>query len=498
MRRVFFLLLLAGFLAAQDDEPCGCDDACGCDHGFETDEDFFEEGTSSVVVDPFDKLEEEVEQPNRPEAVKVGVWPAPELTPEAQKALDRMLEARAAAPEDAAPRYRLAEFYVLHKWWPHAEAEYHKCVELDPESVRPWQGLLQVYLQVPEIDDEFADLLAQLRNQGIVIEEPEGARQVDWLPSKRERDRRIGHAYRGFLERRPDDVARRRLYMQHLRRLGDHAALADQAREILKRLPEDADTRFELAEAVRRIGVRREARRLAAEAEERRGDLEESPDEAPPLPNAEKTPEFAEAMALLEENLRVAPHHAPSALRLARMLCAKDPARAGDRARELQERGRFHLFVKSELGEVAIREDTLRMAQRLGGKQLAVTLWEDALRPDSISPWERPGRHYTPFVSDIQFQNSLPRDRMAACALLARRGDREAAVMLLSFLWHLQGPEVYREEYPDEMDALRQMETAAADAVVALGTVAASGLLRLIGVEEARGQIGRAACREGG
>jgi HEAT repeat protein len=58
---------------------------------------------------------------------------------------------------------------------------------------------------------------------------------------------------------------------------------------------------------------------------------------------------------------------------------------------------------------------------------------------------------------------------MEVCEKLARRGDREAAAILLSGLWYMEGPEDYAETALDEQTALVKVEKAAIDAAVALG-----------------------------
>jgi len=462
-RVALFLLMIAALALAQ--EPCGdgcgegCGDGCseegcGCDDeaGIVIDSGAGE-GQIDAEIDPFD-IPAAAAEPNRPEPVEVGTWQPPDLDEAARREMEDLLRRRGASIDDPSVRYRLAEFYLAHGWLPQAEAEFLSCAPLDPDSIRPWEGLLRVYAVKPR---EAAE-----RNMVIFIN---GVRQPtggdDWLQPK-ERSDRIAKAWREIIKRRPDDVARRREFLTHLKKERDVVAIEAEAREILARLPGDVDTRFDLAEAVRRRGTIDEVVRKGAA------------DQA-----------LAEARRILEENIRVSPAHAPSALRLARILAKIEGTAAEKRIAELEERAFFSLFVRPELMPVEFRDDTLRMARNLSGPGIARVLWDSALAPPRPEWWEMQLRS-TPWPTHVErwiylaFPNAQPRDQIGVLDRLARRGDRDAAGILLAFLWHLEGPDVYEETDLDRRTANMQLEAAAVDAASRLGAAIYPGAERFL------------------
>ncbi|MHC4164728.1 MAG: tetratricopeptide repeat protein, partial [Planctomycetota bacterium] len=204
------------------------------------------DGKIEIKVDPFAEPEPD-DDPNKPAPVQVGTWQPPELKEGARAELDALLARRGERLDDPGIRYRLAEFYVEHRWFPQAEAEFLACARLDPESVRPWEGLLRVYRARPRQPDQEEVIRILMAGGNIRVQgEP------DWLPSEAERRKRMTHAFREIVKRRPDDVARRRAHLQHLKWVRDWAAMREEARSLLVRLPDDAGTRFDLAEAHRR------------------------------------------------------------------------------------------------------------------------------------------------------------------------------------------------------------------------------------------------------
>lgn len=135
-------LCLCGLAAAQEEGEEGCD---GCS--------IIEVGGGAggpsyelIEIDPFaEPPPEELEEPNRPEPIKVGEWEPPALTPEAAEERIALEAERSATPDDIHVRYRLAQFYTQHGWFEHAEAELHRCADLDRESIRPWESLIALY-----------------------------------------------------------------------------------------------------------------------------------------------------------------------------------------------------------------------------------------------------------------------------------------------------------------------------------------------------------------
>ncbi len=455
MARIAGCLLLLSVLAPAQEEGCeGCGESGEEDSGIVIDSGAGE-GTIELEVDPYDRPPV-AEEPNRPPPVEVGKWQPPELDAAAVREMEELLRRRGETADDASVRYRLAEFYLAHGWLPQAEAEFLSCVTLDPDSIRPWEGLLRVYAVLqPELENRINIAFV---GGGFRETRPRGA---DWIQPA-ERNSRITIAWREIIKRRPDDVAKRREFLNHLKRVRDVAAIEAEAREILARLPEDADTRFDLAEAVRRRGTIDEAVRKGAALEA-----------------------LAAARKILEENLAAAPGHAPSALRLARILAKLEGTKAERRIAALEDRAFFHLFVRPELMPVEFREDTLAMARNLCGPSIARVLWDSALAPP-LPDWrvqllegiERP-QHVQRWIY-LPFPNAQPRDQIGVLERLARRGDRDAAGILLAFLWHVEGPDVVAENNLDQRSALEALERAAVDAAARLGAVAYPGAERLL------------------
>jgi HEAT repeat protein len=445
VRVAWLVLLLSALVAAQEPSGDGCGEGCGGDdEGGIVIDSGSAGGKIDIEVDPHDQPPV-LSEPNRPPAVEVGTWQPPDLDDAARREMEDLLRRRGESIDDASVRYRLAEFYLAHGWLPQAEAEFLSCATLDPDSIRPWDGLLRVYaVQPPEA-----------RNNGNVVIWINGQPQVptgaDWLPQE-ERSARITKAWREIVKRRPDDVAKRREFLNHLKRERDVASIEEEAREILKRLPGDADTRFDLAEAVRRRGALEEA--------SRKGAAEEG---------------LLAARRILEENLAAAPNHAPSLLRLVRILAKLEGTKAEQRISELEERAFFCLFVRPELMNVEMREDTIRMARNLAGPWIARVLWDSVLGPPPedpramfFDPNARPA--YVERWIFLAFPNAQPRDQMAVVDRLARRGDRDAAGILLAFLWHLQGPDTFADTAVDMRDANLRLEAAAIDAAARFGS----------------------------
>jgi hypothetical protein len=443
-RAAWLLLVLSALAAAQEPEGEGCgegDDGCGDDAGIVVDGGVAE-GTIEIEVDPFDQPPQP-EEPNRPPPVEVGTWQPPDLDDAARREMEALLRRRGEAIDDVSVRYRLAELYLVNGWLPQAEAEFLSCVALDPESIRPWEGLLRVYAAAPR--EERGNGRIVFVNG--VLQRPGG---TDWIPPK-ERATRITGAWREIVRRRPDDVAKRREFLNHLKRERDPISVEAEAREILSRLPGDADTRFDLAEAVRRRGTIEETARKGA------------------APEA-----LAASRRILEENLAASPSHAASALRLARILAKMDGTAAEQRIAELEERAFFSLFVRPELMPVEARADTVRMARSLAGPSIARALWDSALAPPRPDPMEaffeqqRP-----PYVQRwiyLPFPNAQPRDQMAVLDRLARRGDRDAAGIIFAFLWHVEGPDAFLDETAvDARSEAAALERAAIGAAARFG-----------------------------
>jgi hypothetical protein len=446
-RALLFLFVASAFAFAQEE---GGDDDSGIsiDGGGQ-------EGSIDIDVDPFDPPVA-TDEPNRPPAVEVGTWQPPELDDAARHEMEALQGRRGEAPDDVSLRYQLAEFYLARGWLPQAEGEFLACGTLDPESVRPWEGLLRVYAVAPARPDREAIL------RNLLAGGDAGDLDVrDWLRPE-DRTSRTTRAWREIVRRRPDDVARRREFLAHLKGAGDVAGIEGEAREILARLPADADTRFDLAEAVRRRGAAEEGARKGAAAEA-----------------------LAAARDLLQENLRGAPGHAASALRLARILAKLEGDSAAERIGPLEERGFFHLFARAELMPVEFRPDTLRMARDLAGPQLAGRLWDSALRPPRAEDplaflvGEEAPMHVQRWIC-IHFPNPRPDDQKAVLERLARRGDRDAAGILLAFLWHLEAEERYEETQLNVRADLRAVEAAAVEAAARLGAAIYPGAERLL------------------
>jgi len=390
-------------------------------------------GKIEIEVDPFEEPEPD-DDPNKPAPVQVGTWQPPELKEGARAELDALLTRRGEQLDDPGIRYRLAEFYFEHRWFPQAEAEFLACAQLDPESVRPWEGLLRVYRAQPRQPDQEEIIRVIMAGGNARVES-----EPDWLPSDAERRKRMTHAFREIVKRRPDGVARRRAYLQHLKRVRDWGAMRDEARSLLRRLPGDADTRFDLAEALRKLGEREGADAALGR----------------------------EAFDLLEENLRAQPDHAVSALRLARMIAVRDGQAAGDRIAELERRAVFTLFVRPELAVVPYRADTFRMVRDLIGPRIANRLWDEAMTP----AWFEDSRPYYRRWINAYFPHAQPRDRIRVLQRLARRGGQEAAGILVSFLWHFPGPEYYQDRNQRERHvAAQEVEDAAVASALGLGS----------------------------
>ena len=220
--RTLALLALLGAIAFAQEEPAPAAEEAGDD---ETSIEIGGEGGTQVpdlVIDPFEEEEEPVEEPNRPDPVVIGEWQPPPLDDGARRELDALLGERGRRADDADVRYQLAEFYLSHGWIPQAESEFFSAARLDPDSIRPWEGLLRVYAWEPGTDLREVEIVLapgmppQLQRQ--LLEEL-GRRGEDWLPSDLERARRITRAHEEILKRRPDDVARRRELIAHLQRL---------------------------------------------------------------------------------------------------------------------------------------------------------------------------------------------------------------------------------------------------------------------------------------
>ena len=157
-RYLAFLLLFPLAAWAQDGEGEDDEDGEDGDSVIEMGEDGVEQGNEyrSVRIEPFPPaVPPEQEEPNRPAPVVVGEWQPPALDTEDQQRLDDLRKRRAENPNDVEARFSLAEFYLRVLWLPQAEAEFLACAELDPDSIRPWEGVLRVYapkLPEPEIE----------------------------------------------------------------------------------------------------------------------------------------------------------------------------------------------------------------------------------------------------------------------------------------------------------------------------------------------------------
>ncbi|MHC4930929.1 MAG: HEAT repeat domain-containing protein [Planctomycetota bacterium] len=459
MTRFWAVLLLLPALAAptraQENEDEGETEITAADGGPGDD-------SVEVIVDPFAKVLANPEEPNRPEPIQVGVWHPEDdsMDAEAKAILERLLAERGARPDDVAVRYRLAEHYLKHKWYLQAEAEFKRCAELDPESIRPWEGLLRAYRSgLPKPQEVFTEIFIGPGGQFTVRNEQQGG--GDWLPSIPERNRRITHAYEELLKRRPEDFARRRELIRHLETVGDDSRLAAQAREILRRLPAEAHTRYELAEAMRRLGVRKEQEKQGL-----------------------GTPEWDEAVRLLEENLERSPDHVASALRLARMLAHQHGSAARERILELEQRAFFRLFVRSDFGSAPYAADSVRMARSLAGRGIANNLWDEKMVPRPEDGNDTGIRSPDPPFYDrwvfLSFPHSTLKERSRVITSLGRRSDEAVVAVLLSFLWHLPGyDDPAQERQIDKRETLQPQEEAL-KAAIALGSICYPGADRFV------------------
>ena len=59
--------------------------------------------------------------------------------------------------------------------------------------------------------------------------------------------------------------------------------------------------------------------------------------------------------------------------------------------------------------------------------------------------WYGGDRPYCRRWINIHFPHAQPRDRIRVLQRLARRGDPEAAGILVAFLWHFPGPEYFQD-----------------------------------------------------
>jgi len=407
-----------------------------------------------VRIDPYPPVvPAQLEEPNRPDPVTVGAWEPPALKEAQKKELDELLARRAEAPDDLALRYRVADFYLKAKWLPQAEAEYLECARLDPKSIRPWEGLLEVYAtDAPAEDEEIEEILIGLGGgiqQQRVIRRWRGNRsRADWIPSPRERKQRVTRALRQLVQLRPDDVTRRRQLKDHLASQGRYELVAVEARAILELVPDDAVTRYDLAQCMLYLAQAHRAEKREAEADAA----------------------MKEMRALLEDNVRRAPDHAPSLIRLARLYAVEDGGDKAERIEELENRAFLQLYVVPELGKAAFREDVFRMARNLAGPGMANDVWDSVMNPGDRS-WNDETAHVQRWLA-LRFPHAQPRDRESVIPTLARRGDEAAAIVLLSFLWHLD--DVARFGGGDAARArdTRRLEAAALAAVAKLGGLA--------------------------
>lgn len=363
---------------------------------------------TSLESDPIEEPPEEAD-PARPAPVVVGEWEPPALDEGAAKRLAELVARRDADPRDVAAGYELSDFYVAHGWMPHAEAELRRVAGVDPSSTRPWETLIRLYRNQPPEDGPFESVTI-IGPGGVRVE---NGRRSDggWLPGNLDRMRRLAAAYRGLLDRRPDDIVRRRELVRVLYDMRDFPGIVEQANLALQRLPEDAAMRYELAEALRKC--RREG----------------------------------EAIAALEENLRRCPDHAASALRLARLLAIRDGAKAAARIEDLERRGFFHLFLMPQLAPAPYRADTLQLATSLCGPALASRLWDAAMLPPELRDrsWDEEVR-YTQRWIFLTFPVSSHRERLAALARMQRRFDESTVGVLVALLWHAGAGQVALEE----------------------------------------------------
>jgi HEAT repeat protein len=398
MPRTLLVLLLAA--AALRAEGEGCDEEAVVTMGGGDEE--------TLEKDPVEEPPVEAD-PNRPDPVVVGEWQPPPLDEAAERRLSELRAKCDAEPGNAAARYDLADFLAEHHWLPHAEAEYLRCALVDKGSIRPWEGLLKVYgdrkfARAP-VDEFFQRIVFQ--NGGFLVIEGFGDGSADWLPHEVERQRRTVKAYEALLERRPDDLARRRELVRALVGLCEWPKVIDHATRAVNQLPEDASMRYELAEALRNA---------------------DRPDEA---------------IAALEAILERAPDHAPACLRLARSLAIHRGKESKERVAELEKRGFFHLFIRKEIAPAPMREDTFLLARDLAGPAMAGSLWDEAMqtRGQRESALEDRERNYTRRWIYLSFPRSFHKERLATLEGLGRRSDPSAVATLLGFLWNLAGDE---------------------------------------------------------
>ncbi|MHC4138228.1 MAG: HEAT repeat domain-containing protein [Planctomycetota bacterium] len=449
-RYLLSLLLLTAFALAQDEDACGCGE--GCDDGCGDEESTFtfgdgveeEDGSIDIKIDPAEQPPPPDADPNRPPPIRVGEWQPPTLDAEARKQLAGLKQAKADRPKDIDVRYDLARFYAKHGWHPKAEAEYLGCAQLAPDSIRPWEKLLQLYVQNSSGEGDDGVNWVQLPGGRIRLTTGlNNPNRRDWI-TEAQRVKRISRAHREILKRRPDDLARRRLYIAHLVAAGDQERIIEQARIILARLPDDAELRYAMSEAVRRL----EAQRAKAE---------------------ERDPDYTEAKRILEENLKRAPHHARSCLRLSRLVAVSEGAKAEERIRDLQQRGLFYLLVPRDLAPVTYREDAFQLARDLAGRPLCNWLWDNAMIGQA-----RPGDRYRRWVY-MQFPRRMHSERLETVRRLARRSDTAAVGALIGFLWNLWDKQGYMQNWEGPLLNLAQqqeeLETASIEAASGMGAV---------------------------
>ncbi len=474
-----FLLLAAPFAWAQDDDPCGC--GCGDDDEIEiiVDGGANDGGKIDLVVDPFGRSRME-SATNRPAAFVVGEYEPPALSEKARKEVQELLAQRGENMGETGPLYRLADFYLQHGWYPDAEAALQNAARIDPESTRPWETMLRLYRIKPKTESR-EELLRRLMAAGVPINfaDLNNEQRKDWLMND-QRQHRIVRALEEIIKRRPDDISRRRELVDVLRFDGSDIQLVPHARAILQRAPQDIQTRYELAEAMRRIAEAKARaeyyRKKNAEnpqgGTEGEGDLYR--DDVVPI-----DPNYDESIQLLEENLAKAPSHTPSALRLVRMLARRDGAKAEERIVRLERTAVFHLFIRSEIAAVALRDDTFRMVRDLIGPAVAGKLWDEQMVPDWYR--DRGNNNFFNQPADVRprrwvfiyFPHAQKLRRLEVIKRLGRRADRSSAAILLSYLWHLDGPGVFDASTVDgELPESIELEDAAIASVGRLGAAA--------------------------
>ena len=465
-RYLLSLLFLAAFTFAQDEDADGCGDGCNDGCGEESTFTFGdgveeEDGSIDIKVDPAEPSPPPNADPNQPPAIRVGKWQPPVLDDDARKQLAELTKAKADRPKDIDVRYDLALFLAKHGWRPKAEAEFLGCAQLAPDSIRPWEKLLELYA-LPAVKTGVGGVnWVQLPGGRIRFKTGNNPNRRDWLTDA-QRVKRISRAHREILDRRPDDLARRRAYIAHLTAAGEHERIVEQAKIILARLPDDADLRYVMSEAVRRL----EAQHAKAE---------------------KRDPDYTTAKRILEENLRRAPHHARTFLRLARLVAVSEGAKAEERIRDLQQRGLFYLLVPRDLAPVAYREDAFQLARDLAGRPLCNVLWDREMIGQA-----RPGDRYRRWVY-MQFPRRMHSERLDTVRRLARRSDTAAVGALIGFLWNLWDKQEYilywRGPLLNMAQEQEELETAAIEAASGMGAVfyqAAERFLRSAGTPARR------------